>query len=85
LFTGLVRFVPTADHTKILIGQPQKDHIDVGMALYQNHEVKVYVFSGRSVLDPGQKTGDTVIVSRLLSPLASSEVGTIRCIGLNVR
>ena len=85
MFTGLVRFVPVADPTKVLIGQPQQDDVDVGMALYQNHEIKVYVFSGRSVLDPGQKTGDTAIVSRLLSPLASSEVGTIRCIGLNVR
>ncbi|CAG7556513.1 unnamed protein product, partial [Fusarium equiseti] len=85
LFTGLVRFVPVADPTKVLIGQPQQDDVDVGMALYQNHEVKVYVFSGRSVLDPGQKTGDTAIVSRLLSPLASSEVGTIRCIGLNYK
>lgn len=80
-----MRFVPTANPTKVLIGQPQQDDVDVGMALYQNHEVKVNVFSGRSILDPGEKTGDTAIVSRLLSPLASSEVGTIRCIGLNVR
>jgi hypothetical protein len=80
-----VRFISTSDPNKVLIGQPEQDDIDIGLALRQNRQVKVHVFSGRSMLDPGQKTGNTAIVSRLLSPLASSEVGTIRCIGLNVR
>lgn len=42
------------------------------------------VFSGSSVLAPGEATGNIEAISRVLSPLASSEVGTIRCIGLNV-
>lgn len=41
-------------------------------------------YSGTSVLDPGTPTGKIETVGRLLSPLAASEVGTIRCIGLNV-
>jgi len=46
--------------------------------------VLVNVFSGSSVLAPGQDTGSTVAIDRVLSPLSSDEVGTIRCIGLNV-
>ncbi|KAM0552375.1 hypothetical protein ACHAPJ_007935 [Fusarium lateritium] len=84
-FSRLVRFISTADPAKILIGQPEQDDVDVGIALRQNHEVKVHVFSGSSVLDPGQRTGDTATISRLLSPLANSEVGTVRCIGLNYK
>lgn len=37
------------------------------------------------MLQPGHKTGDRRMVGRLLSPLAQEEVGTIRCVGLNVR
>ncbi|RGP70114.1 fumarylacetoacetate hydrolase family [Fusarium sporotrichioides] len=84
-FSRLVRFIPTTEPAKVLIGQPIEDDLDIGVALRQSHEVKVHVFSGVSVLDPGQKTGETTVVSRLLSPLASSEVGTIRCIGLNYK
>jgi 2-keto-4-pentenoate hydratase/2-oxohepta-3-ene-1,7-dioic acid hydratase in catechol pathway len=46
----------------------------------------VRAFTGTSVLKlDTQSTGTTLRISRLLSPLASSEVGTIRCIGLNYR
>ena len=41
------------------------------------------VFSGKSVLSPGAATGKSDLIRTLLSPLAESEVGTIRCIGLN--
>ena len=41
------------------------------------------IYSGKSVLSPGAPTGKIETVGRLLSPLAESEVGTIRCIGLN--
>lgn len=70
--------------TRELIGQPNLDDIDVGLALYDGSDVVVEVFSGKSVLDPGQKTGALEIIDHILSPLAASEVGTIRCIGLNV-
>ncbi|UZP36661.1 hypothetical protein NXS19_004477 [Fusarium pseudograminearum] len=70
---------------KVLIGQPAEDGLDNGVALRQSREVKVHVFSGLSVLNPGQKTGETADVSRILSPLDSSETGTIRCIGLNYK
>ncbi|KAM0388234.1 hypothetical protein ACHAQC_009844 [Fusarium culmorum] len=83
-FSRLVRFVPTTEPAKVLIGQPAEDGLDIGVALRQSREVKVHVFSGLSVLNPGQRTGETAVVSHILSPLDSSEVGTIRCIGLNV-
>ncbi|CZS79389.1 unnamed protein product [Fusarium graminearum] len=83
-FSRLVRFISTTEPAKVLIGQPAEDDLDIGVALRQSREVKVHVFSGLSVLKPGQKTGETAVVSRILSPLDSSEVGTIRCIGLNI-
>jgi 2-keto-4-pentenoate hydratase/2-oxohepta-3-ene-1,7-dioic acid hydratase in catechol pathway len=41
------------------------------------------VYSGISVLNPGDSTSKTEYIRTLLSPLSASEVGTIRCIGLN--
>jgi hypothetical protein len=81
---GLVRFV-AKDSTQVLIGQPVKDELDIGIALRQGQDVVVDVFSGLSVLNPGVKTGRTESIGRILSPMAQHEVGTIRCIGLNVR
>ncbi|EHY59365.1 hypothetical protein ABEF92_007030 [Exophiala dermatitidis] len=83
-FRRLVRFVPRSDPSKVLIGQPQDDNLDVGVALRKGQDVPVNVFSGSSVLSPGQETGKSAIIDRVLSPLSVSEVGTIRCIGLNV-
>ena len=81
---GLVRFVPKSDPSKVLIGEPVDAQLDVGLAVYQGKEVSVHPFTGKSVLSPGEATGETEIIERLLSPLAQSEVGSIRCIGLNV-
>jgi hypothetical protein len=78
-----VRFVSRSNPPKTQIGEP-KDDIDVGMALYKGQDIIVNVFSGSSVLSPGQRTGATAVIDRVLSPLAAEEVGTIRCIGLNV-
>ncbi|KAF9249388.1 hypothetical protein DTO013E5_2793 [Penicillium roqueforti] len=82
-FSRLVRFVPKSNPTKVLIGEPVDPKLDVGLALYQGKEVSVRPFSGTSVLSPGQVTDATETIARILSPLAQSEVGTIRCIGLN--
>ncbi|CAG7972871.1 unnamed protein product [Penicillium salamii] len=82
-FSRLVRFVPKSNPAKVLIGEPVDPKLDVGLALYQGQEVAVRPFSGTSVLNPGQVTDATETISRILSPLAQSEVGTIRCIGLN--
>jgi len=68
-----------------LIGQPVSEDVDVGLALFNGDEVAVEVFSGSSVLNPGEKTGAKETIERVLSPLAANEVGTVRCIGLNVR
>lgn len=81
---GLVRFVPKGQDDKVLIGQPVDSNVDVGKAVRNGEEVKVKVFSGSSALNPGSLTDQVEIISRVLSPLAASEVGSIRCIGLNV-
>ncbi|PLN80310.1 hypothetical protein BDW42DRAFT_171255 [Aspergillus taichungensis] len=82
-FSRLVRFTPKSNPAKTLIGEPTDPQIDVGLALYQGKDVSVRPFSGHSVLNPGQKSETTETIGRLLSPLAQSEVGSIRCIGLN--
>jgi hypothetical protein len=81
---GLVRFVPKGDDSKVLIGEPADAAVDVGAAVRKGEDVKVKVYSGKSVLDFGAPTGETASIGRILSPLAQEEVGTIRCIGLNV-
>ncbi|KAB8233487.1 hypothetical protein ETB97_000677 [Aspergillus alliaceus] len=82
-FSRLVRFVPKSNPSKVLIGEPIDAQLDVGLAIYQGKEVAVRPFTGASVLNPGQRTESTEIISRILSPLSQSEVGSIRCIGLN--
>ena len=79
-----MRFIPSSDASKILIGQPVQRELDVGKALRDGKQVDVSIFSGTSVLEPGSDTGKVETVERVLSPLAQSEIGTIRCIGLNV-
>ncbi|OQD75900.1 hypothetical protein PENDEC_c005G02632 [Penicillium decumbens] len=82
-FSRLVRFVPKSNPTKVLIGEPVDPQLDVGLAVYQGKEVSVRRFSGSSVLNPGAATGVTETIERVLSPLVQTEVGSIRCIGLN--
>ncbi|KAJ4172987.1 hypothetical protein NW754_003193 [Fusarium falciforme] len=84
-FKRLVRFVPRSDTSSILIGQPVSEDVDVGLALFNGDEVAIEVFSGNSILNPGEKTGAKEIIERVLSPLTASEVGTVRCIGLNYK
>lgn len=79
-----MRFVPKSNPAKVLIGEPVDPQLDVGLAVYQGKAVAVRPFSGSSVLNPGQATGSTETIDRILSPLAQSEVGSIRCVGLNV-
>ncbi|KAJ5651029.1 uncharacterized protein N7484_004752 [Penicillium longicatenatum] len=82
-FSRLVRFVPKSNPAKVLIGEPVDPQLDVGLAVYQGKDVSVRPFSGSSMLNPGSITGSTESIARILSPLAKTEVGTIRCIGLN--
>ena len=81
---GLVRFVPRGDGSSVLIGQPVDSQLDVGKAVRKGEEVRVQVFSGTSVLEPGSQTDRVETIDKILSPLSASEVGSIRCIGLNV-
>ena len=75
--------MPKSDSTEILFGQPVDGETDVGRASRAGKEIEVVVFSGNSVLNPGSKTDRIESISRVPSPLAQDEVGTIRCIGLN--
>lgn len=86
-WSRLIRFQPSGPSTSSagLIGEPVDTTQDVGLAMCNAQIVKAHVYSGSSVLAAGQKTGEVKEVGRLLSPLARGEVGTIRCIGLNVR
>lgn len=82
-YARLIRFVPKSGGSP-LIGEPVDAAVDVGLASFEGKNIEVNVFSGKSVLSPGEKTGKTETVDKVLSPLAQAEVGTIRCIGLNV-
>lgn len=83
-WSRLVRFVPASGGTP-LIGEPADPAQDVGLASFAGEPIEVETFTGTSILDPGERTGTKDKVKTILSPLAQSEVGTIRCIGLNVR
>ena len=83
-FSRLVRFVPRGDSKAVLLGEPVDQKLDVGIAIREGEDVKVLVFSGTSALDAGKATDKVEIIDRLLCPLTQREVGTIRCIGLNV-
>ncbi|CAM1505901.1 Fc.00g115380.m01.CDS01 [Cosmosporella sp. VM-42] len=84
-FTRLVRFTPRSEPSKVLIGQPVNNDLDVGMAILNGEDVVVGICTGASVLDPGELTERTETVDKILSPLTQAEVGTIRCIGLNYK
>ncbi|KAK8079949.1 fumarylacetoacetate hydrolase- variant [Apiospora hydei] len=83
-FERLVRFAPKGKEGEVLIGQPVDSNVDVGKAVRNGEEVQVKVFSGDSALNPGSLTDKVETIARILSPLSASEVGSIRCIGLNV-
>jgi hypothetical protein len=81
-FSRLIRFRTATEPS--LIGEPVNKEQDVGKATVSGEKVEVELFSGSSILNPGEKTGKKVTVERLLCPLKQEEVGTIRCIGINV-
>ncbi|KAF1956838.1 fumarylacetoacetate hydrolase [Byssothecium circinans] len=81
----LIRFIAKEDQAEH-IGQPVDASLDIGAALASNREVKVHLYTGTSILDLStQPTETTLTIATLLPPLAKTEVGTIRCIGLNYR
>lgn len=84
-WSRLVRFTAPGSSTPLL-GEPVDAGLDVGLATSDAaaKPVEVNVYSGTSILDAGQATGRIEKVGELLSVLKEEEVGTIRCIGLNV-
>lgn len=83
-WSRLVRFHPRSNPSTILIGEPVDAKVDVGLATYAKEAVEIKVWSGSSVVSPGEQTERVETIDRLLSPVSRTEVGTIRCIGLNV-
>ena len=83
----LIRFVPEispgSTGAAALIGEPLDSTLDVGAAAFAGIPIEVAVFEGKSILSAGKRTARTERVRTLLSPLRRSEVGAIRCIGLN--
>ncbi|VUC35334.1 unnamed protein product [Clonostachys rosea] len=82
-WSRFVRFVSTDNRE--LCGEPEDPSIDVGLAIAANEEVRVNVLGGSSALSSGPWTGEVAVIRKLLSPLSTQEVGTIRCIGLNFK
>lgn len=82
-WSRLLRFKDAAGRT--LIGEPVDAGLDVGLASFAQTPISVKVYSGVSILDLTTKpTGEVADVATILCPLAETEVGSIRCIGLNV-
>ncbi|KAK7746107.1 hypothetical protein SLS62_009567 [Diatrype stigma] len=81
----LVRFIAEEDGQEH-IGEPVDEDQDVGAALAASEPVAIREFTGTSALDLTAEPGPRVLtIRRLLPPLSRSEVGTIRCVGLNYR
>ncbi|KAI0128269.1 fumarylacetoacetate hydrolase [Xylariales sp. AK1849] len=81
----LVRFLAREDGREY-IGEPVDQDLDIGAALASSQTVSVLVFSVNSALDlSAEPSSTTLTIEKLLPPLSKSEVGTIRCIGLNYR
>ncbi|KAL5591180.1 hypothetical protein FOVSG1_010069 [Fusarium oxysporum f. sp. vasinfectum] len=79
-WTHLIRFIAVEDGL-VHLGQVSDTSMDVGLATFEKKEVKAHLITG-SVFD-GRVTDKTLTVAQLLSPLATSEVPIIRCLGLN--
>ncbi|KAJ3998038.1 fumarylacetoacetate hydrolase [Lentinula boryana] len=81
-WTRLIRFV-AVETSRVHIGEPVDPNIDVGVAAHQGTLIKAHEIIG-SALDPAaQVSGKILTVKYLLSPLTRSEVGFVRCLGLN--
>ncbi|TVY71368.1 Fumarylacetoacetate hydrolase domain-containing protein 2-like protein [Lachnellula suecica] len=78
----IVRFI--AEDGQEYCGEPSDAELDVGLAMAENKSVLVKVLAGNSPLDLNTAfTGEEKTAKKILSPLTPSEVGTIRCVGLN--
>ncbi|GBE79830.1 fumarylacetoacetate hydrolase [Sparassis latifolia] len=81
-WTRLIRFV-AAETSQVHIGEPVDPRLDVGLASHQKQVIKAYEIHG-SALDPNAHvTRKVLTVKELLAPLDRSEIGLVRCLGLN--
>ena len=81
----LIRFL-SSPNSHAHVGEPVDGEVDVGLALYEGKSIEAYELGGNSLLhsEALTRTGKVLNVHQLLSPIAQDEIGTIRCIGLNV-
>ncbi|KAG9253008.1 uncharacterized protein F5Z01DRAFT_170823 [Emericellopsis atlantica] len=82
-WSRFVRFISTDDRQ--CCGEPVDENVDVGLAVASGQEVQVRLLDRPSAVDDSQFTGETATIKTLLSPLSATEVGTVRCIGLNFK
>jgi len=67
-------------------GEPVDPDLDVGIAMVEGKPILVKVLDASSALDSDARfTGEVKEAKRILTPLTPSEVGTIRCVGLNYK
>lgn len=82
-WSRLLRFKDASGRT--LVGEAVDPDLDVGLASFAGSAFTANVYNCTSILDLGAKpTGEVVEVKTVLCPLEAAEVGSIRCIGLNV-
>ncbi|KAG6812947.1 hypothetical protein H0H92_015267 [Tricholoma furcatifolium] len=69
--------------SRVHIGQPVDEALDVGLAAYQGAPIKAFEIVG-SALDPAAQVTNKVLTAKsLLAPLSNEEVKVVRCLGLN--
>jgi len=79
-----VRFI--ADNGKEYYGEPEDEHVDIGLAISSGQHPRARLLNATSVFDETSSfSGEVKTIAKLLSPLTTTEVGTIRCIGLNYK
>lgn len=59
------------------------DTASVGVAVHNKQSIKAYEILGTALDPSSQLTKRILTVKELLAPLSRSEVGLVRCLGLN--
>jgi len=81
-WTRLIRFV-AAETSIVHIGEPVDPNLDIGVAAHQGLPIKAYEIIGSALDSSAQVTKKVLTVKHLLTPLSRSQIGFVRCLGLN--
>nr|XP_031859244.1 uncharacterized protein CI109_005272 [Kwoniella shandongensis]KAA5526316.1 hypothetical protein CI109_005272 [Kwoniella shandongensis] len=81
----LIRFIANEDGKEYL-GEPVDPDMDIGLAYHDSTPILAHILDTLKPWDPhARRTGAIFTVKILLSPISSSQVGTIRATGLSYR